>query len=458
MGRWSSSESEEDRETSSRRVSSKHQRQKVRERKSDTDTKEALRGGKRRKTESSVQTSIQSIPEKAKVNESTVFTFSPSVCRSVFEYEMIGRSGEGTYGVVYKAKDMTSGKVVALKQVKMKKALCREGFPITTLRETNVLLALQHPNIVGVQSMVVEDIDLVGADQNKKIETRDDDTDEEADYGPFRVYMVMDYWEHELKALMEAQPEPFKQAEVKCIMKQLLEALSFMHGKFYIHRDLKTSNILYNNDGTVAICDFGLARKYEEPPQGKYTQLVITLHYRPPELLLGAEEYSTKVDIWSMGCIFAELLQGKVLLYGKSELEQLDKIFMLLGSPTEENWPGVSKLKLFSKFERSTGKQKRSMLDSLFPRSTVTGGPYLSPVGVDLLGKMLTLDPATRITAAEALKHPWFDEFPFPKPKDEMPKFHSIYKSSQPKEQKEEESHSRGGHGGLFAHANKFQM
>ena len=188
----------------------------------------------------------------------------------------------------------------------------------------------------------------------------------------------------------------------------------------YIHRDLKTSNLLYNNHGRMRVCDFGLARKYGDPIR-EYTHLVITLWYRPPELLLGAEKYSTAVDMWSVGCIFAELLTRKPLLPGKSEIEQLDLIFKLLGAPSEERWPGYSKLRNAAKWKWKA--QKYSKLREKFPQSSFSGGPYLSNAGFDLLSRMLILDPLQRISAAEALKHEWFRESPLPKSEALMPTF-----------------------------------
>jgi tRNA A-37 threonylcarbamoyl transferase component Bud32 len=181
-------------------------------------------------------------------------------CRSVDEYIRLNFIDQGTYGVVFRARCKKTGRIYALKQVKIGKESAKVGFPITALRETNILLALKHPNIVRVREMVV------GASIDK-------------------VYMVMDFGGMDLKACMDHAKKPFSTSEVKQLMLQFLSAVDHMHEKWYIHRDLKTSNLLYQN-GVLCICDFGLARKYGSPI-APYTFEVVTLWYRPTELLLG---------------------------------------------------------------------------------------------------------------------------------------------------------------------------
>ncbi|XP_061360777.1 cyclin-dependent kinase G-2 isoform X2 [Gastrolobium bilobum] len=237
-------------------------------------------------------------------------------CRSVDEFERLNKIDEGTYGVVYRARDKKSGEIVALKKVKMEKE--KEGFPLTSLREINILLSFHHPSIVDVKEVVV------GSSLDS-------------------IFMVMEYMEHDLKGLMEAMKQPFSQSEVKCLMIQLLEGVKYLHDNWVLHRDLKTSNLLLNNRGELKICDFGLARQYGSPLK-PYTHLVVTLWYRAPELLLGAKQYSTAIDMWSLGCIMAELLSKEPLFNGKTEFDQLDKIFRILGTPNKTIWPGFSKL------------------------------------------------------------------------------------------------------------------
>lgn len=173
-------------------------------------------------------------------------------CRSVDEFERLNKIDEGTYGVVYRAKDKKTGEIVALKKVKMEKE--REGFPLTSLREINILLSFHHPSIVDVKEVVV------GSSLDS-------------------IFMVMEYMEHDLKALMETMKQRFSQSEVKCLMLQLLEGVKYLHDNWVLHRDLKTSNLLLNNRGELKICDFGLARQYGSPLK-PYTHLVVTLWYR----------------------------------------------------------------------------------------------------------------------------------------------------------------------------------
>jgi cell division cycle 2-like protein len=159
-----------------------------------------------------------------------------------------------------------------------------------------------------------------------------------------KIYVVMEYLDHELKSILEDRKIQFTYPQIKCLVRQLLEGLEYMHSKWIIHRDMKTSNILYSNDGILKICDFGLARKFGDPLL-PYTNLVVTLWYRAPELLFGTETYSPAIDMWSVGCIVAELILGDPLMMGKGELDQIDKILRIFGNPKNEDWPEWQKLK-----------------------------------------------------------------------------------------------------------------
>ncbi|XP_041954152.1 cyclin-dependent kinase 11B isoform X1 [Alosa alosa] len=298
-------------------------------------------------------------------------------CRSVEEFQCLNRIEEGTYGVVYRAKDKKTDEIVALKRLKMEKE--KEGFPITSLREINTILKAQHPNIVTVREIVV------GSNMDK-------------------IYIVMNYVEHDLKSLMETMKQPFLPGEVKTLMIQLLRGVRHLHDNWILHRDLKTSNLLLSHKGILKIGDFGLAREYGSPLK-PYTPVVVTLWYRSPELLLGAKEYSTAVDMWSVGCIFGELLTQKPLFPGKSEIDQINKIFKDLGSPSEKIWPGYNELPAVKK-----------MTFTEYPYNNLRKrfGALLSDQGFDLMNKFLTYCPSKRIMAEEALKHEYFRETPLP--------------------------------------------
>ncbi|CAL9702480.1 unnamed protein product [Knipowitschia caucasica] len=298
-------------------------------------------------------------------------------CRSVEEFQCLNRIEEGTYGVVYRAKDKKTDEIVALKRLKMEKE--KEGFPITSLREINTILKAQHPNIVTVREIVV------GSNMDK-------------------IYIVMNYVEHDLKSLMETMKQPFLPGEVKTLMIQLLRGVRHLHDNWILHRDLKTSNLLLSHKGILKIGDFGLAREYGSPLK-PYTPVVVTLWYRSPDLLLGAKEYSTAVDMWSVGCIFGELLTQKPLFPGKSEIDQINKIFKDLGSPSEKIWPGYNELPVV---------KKMSFTEYPYNNLRKRFGALLSDQGFDLMNKFLTYCPAKRITSDEALKHEYFRETPLP--------------------------------------------
>lgn len=301
-------------------------------------------------------------------------------CRSVEEFQCLNRIEEGTYGVVYRAKDKRTDEIVALKRLKMEKE--KEGFPITSLREINTLLKGQHPNIVTVREIVV------GSNMDK-------------------IFIVMDYVEHDLKSLMETmkhKKQVFLPGEVKCLIQQLMRAVAHLHDNWILHRDLKTSNLLLSHKGILKVGDFGLAREYGSPLK-EYTSVVVTLWYRAPELLLGCREYSTPIDVWSCGCIFAELLAMGPLFPGKSEVDQLNRIFKDLGTPNERVWPGYDQLPLVKKMTFS--EYPVSQIRKKFAAQT-------SELGLSMLQGLLTYDPKQRLTADAALKHSYFKELPLP--------------------------------------------
>ncbi|KAL3312102.1 Cyclin-dependent kinase 11A [Cichlidogyrus casuarinus] len=304
--------------------------------------------------------------------------YFPSIqgCRSVEEFECLNRIEEGTYGVVFRARDKKLNEIVALKRLKMERE--KDGFPITSLREINTLMKAQHENIVTVREIVV------GTNIDK-------------------IYLVMDYVEHDLKSLMEIMNGSFSVGEVKCLLMQLLRAVNHLHDNWILHRDLKTSNLLLSHRGILKVGDFGLAREYGSPLK-HYTEVVVTLWYRAPELLLGTKLYSTPIDMWSVGCIFAEFLLQRPLFPGKGELDQLNLIFKDLGTPNERIWSGVLALPNLKKcvFTEYPYNQLRRRFTER----------QISEQGFDLLNKLLTYDPNKRVTAEKAMTHQYFNEKP----------------------------------------------
>ncbi|XP_037908458.1 serine/threonine-protein kinase PITSLRE isoform X2 [Hermetia illucens] len=341
-----------------------------------------------------IKPSDSKIPEPAKEDDSPrdekgekLPNYFPGIqgCRSVEEFQCLNRIEEGTYGVVYRAKDRRTNEIVALKRLKMEKE--KEGFPITSLREINTLLKGQHPNIVTVREIVV------GSNMDK-------------------IFIVMDYVEHDLKSLMETmkhKEQTFFPAEVKCLMQQLLRAVGHLHDNWILHRDLKASNLLLSHKGILKVGDFGLAREYGSPLKA-YTSLVVTLWYRAPELLLCTKEYSTPIDMWSVGCIFAEFLQMAPLFPGKTEMDQLNKIFKELGTPNDKIWPGYKDLPAVQNLISQNPHFTEYPVSNLRRRFSNKA----SELGMSLLQGLLTYDPKQRFTAEQALKSPYFKELPLP--------------------------------------------
>jgi len=281
-------------------------------------------------------------------------------------------------------KSFSTDEIVALKQIKFDSDLTKEGFPVAAMREIGVLLALNHECIVTVREMVVGD-------------------------AFDKVFMVMELMEMDLQeALKKSGPSPFPQSEVKNMLYQILSAIHHIHEKWFLHRDLKTSNNFVHKSGKIALCDFGLARKYQIPYR-PLTQMVITLWYRPPELLFGETVFGPEVDMWSIGCIFGELLRKEAIFQGRGELDQIDKMFKFLGVPNEESWPEFSSLPN-SRIFRWKSKDVPKM-GKLVPVNSFSGGQtYLDRNGFEFLEKLLTMDPKQRITSTEALDHSYFKE------------------------------------------------
>ena len=298
--------------------------------------------------------------------------------------------GEGTYAVVYLGHLLSDrSSQVAIKRIKVN-AEYRDGLALDAIREVKHLQELFHPNVIALHDV------FSSKDQN--------------------LNLVLEYLPGgDLEMLIKDGNVQFGVADVKAWMGMLARGVWFCHENFVLHRDIKPNNLLIGWDGEVKLADFGLARSFADP-YVNMTHQVITRWYRPPELLYGARHYSGAVDIWSMGMVFAELLLRVPFIAGNSDLDQLYKICEAFGTPTEENWPGVSKLPNYMPADRSqiVPLQGRDFFWRHFP--------IAGPAGVELLMSMCTLDPRKRRNAREILEHGWWNTEPKPTYKEDLPK------------------------------------
>ncbi|GFQ74667.1 cyclin-dependent kinase 1, partial [Trichonephila clavata] len=288
------------------------------------------------------------------------------------DYIKVEKIGEGTYGVVYKGKHKKTGRIVALKKIRIENE--DEGVPSTALREISTLKELKHPNIVGLLDVLMQES---------------------------RLYLVFEFLSMDLKKYLDSIPNGqfMEKALVKSYLYQIIDGILYCHRRRILHRDLKPQNLLIDQKGAIKIADFGLARAFGVPVR-VYTHEVVTLWYRAPEVLLGSPRYSTPVDVWSVGCIFAEMANKSPLFRGDSEIDQLYRIFRTLGTPNEDIWPGVTEL---PDFKTSFPNWKQNSLQVLSTR--------LGTDGHSLLADMLIYNPGKRISALDALKHEYFDDF-----------------------------------------------
>lgn len=297
--------------------------------------------------------------------------------KSVTErFKVISKLGSGAYGVVYEALDNQSGTVVAVKKMGYPGSQDdpEDGISSTTLREIAILKNLDQENIVCLL-----------------------DTFYEGNV----IYLVFEYLQFDLKKYIDylRRKDVLEDLEVRPIMYQLLCAIEYLHCNKIIHRDIKPQNILLDRDGSVKLADFGLARQYNVPATAM-THEVVTLWYRAPEVLLGCKRYTTSLDIWSLGCIFAELSNHRPLFTGDSDIDQLFRIFQVLGTPTPSSCPYLCSLRDY-----------KVKFPAWKPTDLSLSCPKLDADELDLLEKMLVLDPTKRITARQALKHPIFENF-----------------------------------------------
>ncbi|CAK1366131.1 unnamed protein product [Cercospora beticola] len=279
--------------------------------------------------------------------------------------------GSGTYGKVYKAIHVYTGGMVALKKIRMEGE--RDGFPVTAIREIKLLQSLNHVNVVPLLEVMVE---------------RND------------CFMVFEYLSHDLTGLLNHPTFALTNAHKKHLAKQLFEGLDYLHRRGVLHRDIKAANILISKTGELKLADFGLARFYQKRQKQDYTNRVITIWYRSPELLLGETQYGPAVDIWSAACVLVEIFTRHAIFPGDgSEIHQLDKIYNVLGTPSRSEWPGITELQWYELL-RPTQRVQSTFADKYRER--------VSPEAFELLQAMFLYDPANRPTAADVLEHPYF--------------------------------------------------
>jgi serine/threonine protein kinase len=324
---------------------------------------------------------------------STGSTTITGVCDHVSDrYEKVGRVGEGTYGVVYKARDKHTGEYVALKRC-LPHHESTDGFPLTTIRELHTLRTGQsHPNIVKLLNVAVSSTN--------------------------NVFLVFEFCNHDVAQLLDTYyaqhgHSPFQEAHVKTLSRQLWSALHFLHERAIIHRDIKSSNLLYHN-GSLKLADFGLARQYPDAAAARLTPNVVSMWYRAPELLWKMEEtsatttaaaaatsYTTAIDMWASGCVVAELILGVPLLDGKDEVEQMEKIVKCIGQPPPLMSHGP-RIRVATEKTRSGMELTDRLMD------------HISEKGLRLLRSLLTYDPDGRFTAKKALESDFFLVKPLP--------------------------------------------
>ncbi|WCJ43316.1 Cyclin-dependent kinase C-2 C [Euphorbia peplus] len=294
------------------------------------------------------------------------------VPKSAENYDKIDKVGQGTYSNVYKARDRDTGKIVALKKVKFDTS---EAESVKFMaREITILQKLDHPNVVKLEGLATSRMQ-------------------------YSLYLVFDFMQSDLSSIINNPDSRLTEPQVKCYMQQLLSGLQHCHERGILHRDIKGSNLLIDKNGMLKIADFGLANYYN--PKRPLTSRVVTLWYRAPELLLGSTNYGFGIDLWSAGCLLAEMLAARPIMPGRTEVEQLHRIFKLCGTPSEEYW---KKLKLSTTF-RPPKQYKPSLFEAFgeFPESSL-----------GLLTTLLALDPAYRGSASSALQSEFFYMSPFP--------------------------------------------
>ncbi|KAL8697398.1 MAG: hypothetical protein Q9201_007137, partial [Fulgogasparrea decipioides] len=287
-------------------------------------------------------------------------------------FQQLEKLGEGTYATVFKGRNRQTGELVALKEIHLDS---EEGTPSTAIREISLMKELKHENIVSLHDVIHT--------ENK-------------------LMLVFEYMDKDLKKFMDSRGQggQLDYVTIKSFMYQLLHGISFCHQNRVLHRDLKPQNLLINNKGQLKLADFGLARAFGIPVN-TFSNEVVTLWYRAPDVLLGSRTYNTSIDIWSAGCIMAEMYTGRPLFPGTTNEDQLQKIFRLMGTPSERSWPGITAFPEYKSGWHVYATQDLRMIL-----------PTVDPAALDLLGRCLQLRPEMRMSAQDALGHGWFRDLP----------------------------------------------
>ncbi|XP_041129750.1 cyclin-dependent kinase 16-like isoform X1 [Polyodon spathula] len=282
-------------------------------------------------------------------------------------YVKLDKLGEGTYATVYKGKSKLTDNLVALKEIRLEH---EEGAPCTAIREVSLLKDLKHANIVTLHDIIHTEKSLT---------------------------LVFEYLDKDLKQYLDDCGNCIMMHNVKLFLFQLLRGLAYCHSRKVLHRDLKPQNLLINERGELKLADFGLARAKSIPTK-TYSNEVVTLWYRPPDILLGSTDYSTPIDMWGVGCIFYEISAGRPLFPGSTVEEELHFIFKLLGTPNEETWPRITSNEDFRSYNYPKYR----------PDSLCNHVPRLDSDGVDLLSRLLQFEGRNRLSAEAAMKHLYF--------------------------------------------------
>lgn len=369
-------------------------------------------------------------------NDASHFQKCTARTRTIAHYRRIEQIGEGTYGQVYKAISHDN-QIVALKKIRLT-SVASEGLPRTVIREIKILKALKHINMVRMIEVVsskgyelLDEEDEHKEDKKKRLQTEKDGKDSSADAlssathamsntngnaiaNEGNLFLVLEYVSHDLSGILDMGIR-FTPVQSKCIFRQLLDVLQYMHEHRYVHRDLKSSNILIDSNWRVKLADFGLARMLDDDTlysqeKPKYTNKVVTLWYRSPELLLGATDYDEKVDIWSAGCILAELLIGKALFPGTTDLEELKLIFKMMGAPNASTWDGLMDYPKLKSKEIELSTVTESIKGEF--RDKYSNDDRIGTSALALIERMLELDPKKRWRAQKALESSYFRSKP----------------------------------------------